>query len=105
MSQSKKVNYRFQYYGTEPVSCGLEPAEKSDHPGLIFPNEEVVVSDVDTATWLRHLANWREVSSPTTDKPTHHRRKKAPAKSKAAPKKPAAPKSSTDPPAGDGSSE
>ena len=93
------LNYRFQYIGTSPASCGLEKVEESDHPGVVVPNEEVVVSDVNTAIWLRSLSNWREVSSPTTAKATLHRSKAAPKekapKEKAAPKKPAAPKGKT----------
>ena len=79
----KTHNFRFQYIGDGPVSSGWETVSGKKE-AVLHPNDEIVVSDVDTADYLRVLSDWREVSSPTTDKPTH--RKSAPKKS--APAKP-----------------
>ena len=86
-----KVAWRFQYIGEGPVSTGLEIVgrKSGDDDGVLQPNDEVVVGDVEEAVWLRSLSNFREVSSPTKDKPTH-RKKKAPAKKPAAKPKPKA---------------
>ena len=83
MASKAQVNYRFQYIGDEPVESGLERVDGK--PGdLLYPNDEVVVHDVGVAGWLRSLGNFREVSSPTSDKATHKAAKPKRSRRKAA---------------------
>ena len=86
-----KVSWRFKYVGATPASTGLDEIVRGKHgkhlnpeePGVLYPNDEVVVGDSGVAEWLRSLTDFQEVNSPTTDKPTHKKRapaKKVPAK-------------------------
>ena len=77
-----KPAFKFQYVGTGPVTTGLvnitRDGNAMKNDGSLEPGDIVVVNDVDTAVWLRSLTNFLEVDSPTSDKPTHKPKKKAP---------------------------
>ena len=77
-----KVAWKFQFVGTSPVQGLFDVIRKgkpTDAEGVVLPNDIVVVGTVDEANWLRSLTDFKEVASPTTDKPSHKKRK-APAK-------------------------
>ena len=89
MARKRKThNFRFQYIGDGPVSSGLVKIGDKADDGVLRPNDEVVVSDPATAEWLRVLSNFREVSSPTSDKATHKPKPKAKGAAQDAPSAP-----------------